>query len=591
MELEVGWLEASVKGLRKSVSRYCKSRHEEERRGGFGEVASHSRRWNCTIEWIMSTESRVGGPSLRIIAVNDVYTLENLPCLRSLVEHHTRTNPADALMVTLAGDFVAPSILSSLDNGQGMVDCMNAVGFTHVIFGNHEDDIALSELRLRIGELHATWLDTNVRDFLPALPAYQVLEFGPEGGRRVRVGLVGVVMTDPTVYRRKPFGGTEILPANEAARAEAWRLLRDERCISVIPLTHQPVDEDRELARAQNPAFPVIIGGHEHEVLLEQVSGTWIVKAGADAVEAVVIDVTWAAEETATGAPEIPMVTVHLEAVAHYPENVELRARVDMHMKRVRDLEAATLLRLAPGQSLSSVGMRCRQTTMGTLVCSRVRDALDAEVCVFNAGGIRGAREYKDRVTYGDLKAEVPFDNEVVVATLPGSLLREAIVASRAHAPAESGGFLQVDDRTTVDPTTHVVSVIAGVPFAEDREYRVAIVRNLFDGLDHIEPLIRFARENPDKIPPALSGREVKILLVDAFSLALWKELGGFDVIDANHDGVVTNDEIAVAVSRFAAEPLSPLTADLVIHALDADHDHAISRAEADAVNALKKRS
>jgi 2',3'-cyclic-nucleotide 2'-phosphodiesterase (5'-nucleotidase family) len=399
------------------------------------------------------------------------------------------------------------------------------------------------------------------------------------------------VTPDETVYRRKPFGGSEILPANEAAQAEASRLLRDERCTAVIPLTHQPMAADRELARAQSPAFPVIVGGHEHEVFLEQVSGTWIVKAGADAVEAVVIDLTWEAEERAAGAPEHPVVTVRLEEVAKYPENAELRARVNLHMKRVHEVETATLLRIPPGQSLSSVGMRCRQTTMGTLVCSRVRDALDAEVCVFNSGGIRGAREYKGRVTYGDLKAEVPFDNEVVVAILPGSVLREAVCASRAHAPAESGGFLQVDDHTTVDPATNLVTMVAGVPFAEDRAYRVAIVRNLFDGLDHIEPLVRFARENPDKIPPALSGRDVKILLVDAFSLALWKELGGFDAVDANHDGVVTGDEIAVAVARLVAEPLSPLTADLVIHALDGDLDHTISRAEADAVNAPKKKA
>ena len=93
------------------------------------------------------------GPTLRIVAVNDVYTLENLPRLRSLVQHHATTAKADALMVTLAGDFVAPSILSSLDSGRGMVECMNAVGVTHVTFGNHEDDISTEALRQRIGEL------------------------------------------------------------------------------------------------------------------------------------------------------------------------------------------------------------------------------------------------------------------------------------------------------------------------------------------------------------------------------------------------------------------------------------------------------
>ncbi len=531
----------------------------------------------------------VRGPTLRIIAVNDVYTLENLPRLRTLVEHHRVTNPADALMVTLAGDFVGPSILSSLDSGHGMVDCMNAIGFTQVTFGNHEDDIPLSELRLRIGELHATWLNTNARDFVPALPAHQILDFGPPGGRHVRVGLVGVVMTDATVYRHKPFGGVDITPPNEAALAEAARLLRDERCACVIPLTHQPIAADRELAHARNPAFPVILGGHEHEVFLEEIEGTWLVKAGADAVHAVVIDVAWKADAPAAGEADPPAVTVHLEDVAAYAEDAEVRARVTMHMRRVHEIETATLVRLPRGQTLSSVGTRSRQTTMGSLICSRVRDALDAEACLFNGGGIRANRDYVERVTYGDLKAEVPFDNEVVVATLPGSLLREAITASRAHAPAESGGFLQVDDRMIVDANNQLTSV-AGVPLDEARDYRVAIVRDLFGGLDHIEPLARFARENPDKIPAALSGREIKILLVDAFSVALWRELGGFDAVDANHDGIVTSAEVAAAVSRFAQEPLSPLTGDLVMHALDVDHDLGISRAEADAVDAPKKK-
>src|ERR1700679_2436869 len=117
-----------------------------------------------------STVQASRGPRLRVVAVNDVYTLENLPRLRSLVKHHAEADPADVLLVTLAGDFVAPSILSSLDFGRGMVDCMNAVGVTHAILGNHEDDIPVEELRKRITELHATLLGTNVRAFTPTLP-------------------------------------------------------------------------------------------------------------------------------------------------------------------------------------------------------------------------------------------------------------------------------------------------------------------------------------------------------------------------------------------------------------------------------------
>jgi 2',3'-cyclic-nucleotide 2'-phosphodiesterase (5'-nucleotidase family) len=371
---------------------------------------------------------------------------------------------------------------------------------------------------------------------------------------------------------------------------EAERLMREERCVCVIPLTHQAITSDRDLAReAHSPPFPLIIGGHEHTPFVERADATWIVKAGTDAVHAVIVDLAWPDAPPSNG-PDLPAVTVRLDNVARYPEDSTLRRRVDGLMRRVHALETAMLVKLAPGEALSSIGTRAHQTSMGALICSRVRDALGAEGCLFNGGGIRGNRAYAGHVTYGDLKAEVPFDNELVVATLPGCVVSEAVFASRTIAPAESGGFLQVDDRMAVDPSGRVTA-IDGAPLAPERDYKIAIVRDLFDGMDHNEPLIRFARHYPNKVPPVTSGRDVKLVLVDAFSIALWNQLGGFDAVDANHDGRVTETEIAAAVARFTAEAPSEITADLVMHALDTDHDHTVSRSESDAVAVPPKRS
>jgi NADPH:quinone reductase-like Zn-dependent oxidoreductase/2',3'-cyclic-nucleotide 2'-phosphodiesterase (5'-nucleotidase family) len=510
------------------------------------------------------------GPTLRIVAVNDVYLLDNLPRLRTLVEHHRATNPADVFLVTLAGDFVGPSILSSLDSGRVMVECMKMVGVTHAIFGNHEDDVPTAALRKRVAELGAMWISTNV-EFDPPLPKSQVLTVG-----RVRVGLVGVVMIDGATYHRPPFGGAALTPPNDAARAEAARLIRDEGCACVIPLTHQPVADDRELMRLQRePPFPVIIGGHDHTIVLEEVGGTWLVKAAADAVHAAVIDLAWPA-----GAGDRPEVRVRIDDVARYAEDPALRARVDAHMSSVRDLEAATLMTIQPSMQLSSVGARARQTTMGTLICSAVREALGADGCIINGGGIRGARDYRARLTYGDLKGELPFDNEVVVVSMPGRVLRDAVATSRASAPAESGSFLQVDGHIEVD-AHGVVTTVRGAPLAVDRDYSIALVRELLTGLDHIEPLVRWATENPSKVPAPGSGRETKLILVDAFSVALWRSMGGFDEVDADHDGKVTEAEIFAAVARVTAEPASHLTAGFVMRALDTNHDNSISREEA----------
>ena len=521
------------------------------------------------------------GPSVRIVGVNDVYSLENLPRLRTLVEHHRRTDPADLFLVTLAGDFVAPSILSSLDFGRAMVECMKLVGVTHAIFGNHEDDIPIEALRSRITELGATFLSTNVA-FDPPLPASQVLQVG-----RVRIGLVGVVMTDEATYRRPPFGGGKMLNANEAARAEAARLLRDERCTVVIPITHQTHLEDRALAHQQrDPIFPVIIGGHEHVVVLEQVEGTWIEKAGADAFHGADSDLVWPAEPPASG-PDLPVVIVHMDDVAGYEEDVELRALVNQHIGAVRDLEEASLRSIPPGVTISSIGARRMQTTMGTLLCSSVREALGADGCLINGGGIRGSHEYRGRLTYADVKTEVPFDNEVVVARLPGRVVRDAISASRALAPAESGSFLQVDDGIIVDEHD-VVTAIAGAPLDLDRHYEIALVRNLLSGLDRIEPLVTWANANPDHMPPLGSGRETKQIIVECFSIAIWRTLGGFDAVDTDNDGMVSEADVFAAMGDHPGR--SHVTAKLIVAALDKNNDQAISREEARGLSARAKR-
>lgn len=531
-------------------------------------------------------ESRARGPWLRIVSVNDVYILDNLPRLATLIAR-AKEGP-DTTLVVLAGDFVAPSLLSSLDSGRGMVDCMNAVGVTHVVLGNHEDDIDIAELHARIAELDGICLGTNVRGFTPELPVRDVVAVrGPT--RELRVGLVGVVMDDPTAYRRVPFGARQLLPPNDAALAEAARLVDDGAAV-VVAITHQSMSADRALAAAEG-RIPVVLGGHEHTVTIENVApdgptgahGPWIVKAGSDAVHAAIIDLTWEDGANATTRDDRPTVHVKLDDTAAYEEDGAVRRRVDEHMAKVAALETSILAKLGAGVELSSIGTRARQTTMGTFVCSTLRDALGADGCLFNGGGIRGARVHREHLTYGDLKTEVPFDNEVVVVPLPGQVIADAIAVTRSRAPVEYGGFLQVDDRMSVGDD-HVLRAIAGAPLDPARIYRIAIVRDLFGGLDRIEPLRTFAERFPEKICPSGCGREAKLVLVDRLAIDLWKTLGHFDTIDEDHDGSVTPSEVVHAIERTTGAPGSPVTADLVVRALDTDHDGKVSRDEADAV-------
>ena len=530
------------------------------------------------------THSAARGPTLRIICFNDVYTLDRLPSMLNLVRHYRAVDAADRTLVTLAGDFVGPSMLSSLDKGRSMIECLNAIGVSHVIFGNHEDDIELSELRHRIAEFSGVWLATNTPQFAPSLPRHDIITVQSPSGRQVRIGLIGVVMNDETVYRRKPFGGVPIEPQNECVIREAQRLVQQEGLSCVIPMTHQDVEDDRILAQTSvSPPFPVIVGGHEHKVFVEQYGYTWLVKAGCDAIHAAIVDLEWPLESPPSGL-DLPMVKISLDDTAKYPEDPELRALVNQRMQAVKELESATLLTLEEGVLLSSIGTRIHQTSVGTLLSSRIRDTLGADGCLLNGGGVRGNREYRKIFTYGNLKSELPFDNEVVVVPMPGVVLQEAIVSSRAQAPIESGGFLQVDDQMTVTESGGALLSVAGQPFDPARLYRIAIMRNLMFGMDHLEPLVEYTKRHPERVPPDGSGRDIKVVLVDAFSVAMWKQLGPFVGVDSDHDGRVSTSELASAVSKLTAAPASPITIDLVMKAIDRNHDGVISEEESDAL-------
>jgi hypothetical protein len=190
-------------------------------------------------------------------------------------------------------------------------------------------------------------------------------------------------------------------------------------------------------------------------------------------------------------------------------------------------------------------------------------------------------------LTYGDVRTELPFDNEIVRVRMSGEVLASSVKASRSAAPSEFGGFLQVDDRLLVD---HDPPMIDGAPLDPTRIYEVAMVRELFRGMDHIAPLVAFGTEHPERIPPAGSGRETKVILVEALSVDLFRKLGNFESVDVDHDGSVGEADLTRAVATATGEPVSKTTVDLIMNAVDKNHDHVISHEEADAVAAPEQK-
>src|SRR5438128_1921522 len=244
--------------------------------------------------------------TLTLLTVNDVYEVAPVQGQGGLAELMTllRAERATAThhLTTVNGDFLSPSLMSSLFKGAQMVALFNTLGVDIVVFGNHEFDFGPEVTQQRMAESHFAWLGTNVlgpdgKPFGGAL-ATMTRQVGT-----LTVGLFGM-LTPETARLSSPGPTVTFAPVVPTAKT-AVAALRQVGADVIIALTHLSIAEDRALAQ-QVPGISVILGGHEHDPITWYEGGTLIHKAGYDAHYLGRIDLTIEKKMTEKG----PQVTV-----------------------------------------------------------------------------------------------------------------------------------------------------------------------------------------------------------------------------------------------------------------------------------------
>jgi len=535
------------------------------------------------------------GCSLRIFTVNDVYELDKLPNMKTCIDQNRFENQ----VVLLAGDFLGPSLLSSLDHGMSMVDLLNRVGVEYVCFGNHEQDVPHAEMLERIRESKFEWLATNMErlemaEDMKPLPTHKVIEVNA-GGQTRKIGLIGLNTDDAGLYLKTSWGGqgAQVIDPIETKAIEYREKLLAEGCDVVVPMTHQVMPLDREMAE-KKLGFPLIIGGHDHQLYHEEIAGATVIKMGADADTVGIIDLTW--PEAATPG-EQPTITVHKLAAELFTPDPELVQRVKVHKHVLEELDKASLFEVPHGVKLTSKRIRLQQVTMGTIITTSLKKAFGAECAMINAGNIRGNTEYPDDLknfTYSNLKTEMPFDSVVVDVPLPGKVINETVSFCRQFAlleqPVEKGSYMQLDDGMVWDPESNTVTHIGREPLDPDRIYDCVVLWQVaMEGIDKVTPLFEYCKEHfsDSKFPhDADVGRPAKQVLVDYFGRSIWwhviEAAGGFSGLDVDGDGKITEQELSVAVHKCPSleGDLGDLVIKNVMAMADLDHDGTICKSE-----------
>jgi 5'-nucleotidase/UDP-sugar diphosphatase len=296
----------------------------------------------------------------------------------------------------------------------GIVDAM--------ALGNHDPDYGADELTACHNKLDYPILSANTRDFTPSAI------FDVKG---LRVGVFAVAGSDFTTLVRTP--GFTFGDRIAAARLVVHDLRDREHVDAVVLIGHESTEDDEALAQAV-PGIDLIFGSHSHrKAELHRIEGTktWSISPSQYLTYISRVELTFDRHKLAS-------VTGGLVRVdASLPVDHGIEARVAM---MERDLEndpqyAPLFLSVTTLRDAVSVDELARR------VVDVMRRSTSADFAMSTASSFRQPLA-PGRITVEDLRASMPYDNEIVVAKMRGDDVKRLIALSESKRGTDNFAFV-----------------------------------------------------------------------------------------------------------------------------------------------------
>jgi 2',3'-cyclic-nucleotide 2'-phosphodiesterase (5'-nucleotidase family) len=365
-----------------------------------------------------------------------------------------------------AGDATQGMPLVDTALGAPAIAFMNACGYQLMTVGNHEFDwgsdvLAANEKAAEFPFLSANVLDRQTGEL--RFTANKVFELA-DG---TKVGFFGLTTPSTmTTAGPKVVSGFDFLNGDDLIACAKGQVkeLRDQGCDIVVCLGHLGNNEagvitSRDLLR-QVDGIDLLIDGHDHKEVQEDVSGAFLVETGCYLrnIGVVVID---------GGVPSPELVA----AGSYAGIDNAVQSIIDSENARTES-ELNVVLGLTPFRlnGEREPGVRSQETNLGDFCAEALRWTASAELGIevdaglLNGGGIRVSVEPGD-ITLGTIKAVFPFSNDLAVVNVTGAQLLEALEAACQAVGTDKriGAFPQVSGITFI--------VDASVPYAEGPAY------------------------------------------------------------------------------------------------------------------------
>lgn len=422
-----------------------------------------------------------------------------------------------------------------------------------------------------------------------------------------RIRLCGLLSDEPSMFRDGTFRGVPIASVTDTY-TELYK--NDDDACFLLPLTHQTMERDIELAEHMLTLFPpthergLILGGHEHlpynqtitsDTSASTCSTVQILKSGCEAAKVNLVDLVFDAADPT----RLVDCQAELIDMADYAPSPVVSTLVQQHQSVLAELEHEDILHAPPlclrEQPLSSRGSRYRQTTVGSVFCDAIKHELEVDVCVINGATIKGETEYEgtNSMSYGALQKELPFPTKMVVVPMKRWELQEAVRYSRTKNPP-----LQLDadgksTETDSDPVERKGYLQLDVDFDRvgyhsgyyNDDLMVAVPRNLLNGFCKIKPLMVVAErlKTLGKFPADDDFIRAIDLIVRHCCKEQWFEMvaqAPFQELDEDGKGFLNRSDVKRLLQKAIGHEPADFLVDDMIAAIDTDGNGIIDADE-----------
>ena len=480
------------------------------------------------------TEDSTSSPGLTFIHVNDTYRVDAVEEQRrggfgrvASVIRQLKNDGRD-VRVLHGGDFLYPSLESQIWNGQQMVEAMNYIDDLapmYIVPGNHEFDkrkpaALIDAMRnSRFDWLGDNWsLQTGQPDVDESIQRGFMFEWSGH-----KVGIFAL-----TANAEDGGNNRDYLTVDGAYLEQARRQLAelDSRGADlIIGLTHLQIWTDRQLAelKADYPQFLFVVGGHDHEP--EDHPGAEhraaVMKGGSNARVIWRIDVAFGANGKAVSI-DARMMDLD-ESITPDPAYAPIEQKWrEQLLAMVPFLDAKIGVAAVPMDAREAT-VRGEETIWGDFIADQMRAGFGkpaADFSFINGGTLRLDDYVADDITYEDIARTFGFSSFMRHITLSGAEFKEALEAGYRGAPASQGYFPQISGfRVCFDKSRREGDRIVQLlvphqdewrPIEPNRDYAIVVPDFLFGGGDGYN--VKKARN------VSRPASELKYLVIDAIA-------------------------------------------------------------------------